>query len=158
MFGLTALGILHTLISLVAVGAGLVALCRDGAIAGRGSLVQVYVIATVLTCLTALGIFRHGGFNIAHALALLTLAVLAVAVTAGRTTLFGRASRHVETIAYSMSFLFHLIPAITEVSTRLPPQAPLASGPDDPALKAATGVLLLLFLVGASIQVVRLRR
>src|SRR5882672_954021 len=101
MFGLTPLGVIHTAISLIAVAAGFIALIRDKEISPRNGIGKIYVIATVLTCLTALGIFQHGGFGKPHALAIITLVVLGVALVAGRSTLFGRASRYVETVGYS---------------------------------------------------------
>ncbi len=61
MFGLTQLGMIHTAISLVAVAAGLIALVRDKEISPRNMLGKVYVITTVLVCLTGFGIFQHGG-------------------------------------------------------------------------------------------------
>src|SRR6267142_3258882 len=125
MFGLTPLGIIHTAISLIAVAAGLVALIRDKQISVDNPVGRTYWIATVLTCLTSLGIFQHGGFGKPHALAIITLVVLGVAAVARRSEVFGRASIYVETIAYSLTFFFHLIPGITETSTRLPLGAPL---------------------------------
>src|SRR5882724_9277703 len=118
VLGLTSLGVLHTAISLIAVGAGLTALVRDGGISPTNRLGRLYVLTTVLTCATALGIFQHGGFGKPHVLAVITLLVLAVAAAARYSALFGRASRFVETIAYSATFLFHLIPGVTESSTR----------------------------------------
>ena len=90
-------------------------------------------------------------------LGIITLVVLGIAGVAGTTRLFGRASRYVETVSYSATFLFHMIPAISETSTRLPAGAPLVASPDAPALQAATGVLLVAFLIGATLQVLRLR-
>jgi len=157
MFGLTALGIVHTTISLIAVAAWLVALIRDKQISIDNSVGRTYWVATVLTCLTSLGIFQHGGFGKPHALAIITLLVLGVAALARGSTLFGRASIYVETIAYSLTFFFHLIPGITETATRLPPGAPLVSSPEAPQLQLASAVLFLLFLVGAVLQALRLR-
>jgi len=157
MFGLTLLGIIHTAISLIAVAAGLVALIRDKQISVDNPVGRTYWIATVLTCLTSLGIFQHGGFGKPHALAIITLVVLGVAAVARRSEVFGRASIYVETIAYSLTFFFHLIPGITETSTRLPLGAPLVSSPDAPELQVAFAILFLLFLAGATLQVLRLR-
>jgi uncharacterized membrane protein len=157
MFGLTLLGIVHTAISLIAVAAGLVALIRDKQISVDNPVGRTYWIATVLTCLTSLGIFQHGGFGKPHALAIITLVVLGVAAVARRSKVFGRASIYVETIAYSLTFFFHLIPGITETSTRLPLGAPWVSSPQAPELQVASAILFLLFLVGATLQVLRLR-
>jgi uncharacterized membrane protein len=157
MLGLTPLGTFHTAISLIAVGAGFIALVHDQEISPRNMLGKIYVVTTVITCLTALGIFQHGGFGRPHVLAIVTLVVLVVAAVAGYSNVFGRASAYVETIGYSATFLFHLIPAIAETSTRLPLGAPLLPSPDAPALQVATAVLLVLFLIGATLQVRRLR-
>jgi uncharacterized membrane protein len=157
MFGLTPLGVFHTAISLVAVAAGVIALVRDQAISGRNVVGKVYIVTTVITCLPAFGIYQHGGFGKAHVLGIITLVVLGVAGIAETTRLFGRASRYVETVSYSATFLFHMIPAITETSTRLPLDAPLVDSPDAPALQAASGVLFIAFLIGATLQVLRLR-
>ncbi len=155
--GLTSLGTVHTAISLVAVVAGLWALWRYREITLRTGLGRVFVWTTVFTCLTGFGIFQHGGFGKAHVLGIITLVALAMGALAGRGALFGKASRYVEAVAYSASFLFHWIPAFTETLTRLPLGGPLLSSPDAPELKAITGVLFLLYLVGVGLQIRRLR-
>lgn len=158
MLGLTTMGIIHTAISLVAVAAAFVAFFRDKGIDPRNGLGKTYVITTVLTCLTGFFIFQHGGFGKPHALGIITLVVLAVAWLAGNKKVFGRASAYVETVLYSLTVFFHMIPAFTETSTRLPVGAPWASGPDDPNLQKAVGIAFLVFLIGATAQIIRLRR
>ena len=75
-----------------------------------------------------------------------TLVELGVAAVAGNSDLFGHASRHVETISYSATLCFHLIPGVTETSTRLPLRSPLVANADAPALQMATEVLFVAFL------------
>jgi uncharacterized membrane protein len=157
MFGLTQLGVIHTAISLIAVAAGIIAFVRDKEISPRNMLGKIYVITTVLTCLTGFGIFQHGGFGKPHALGIITLVVLGVAYVAGYTKLYGRLSPYIETVSYSASFLFHMIPGVTETTTRLPLGAPLLPNADAPALKVATAVLVVVFLIGAALQVRRMR-
>lgn len=157
MFGLTPLGIVHTAISLVAVAAGIAAFIKYNEITLQTRSGTLYVWTTVTTCLTGFGIFQHGGFGAPHALGILTLLVLAVAAAAERRSLFGAASRYVAVLSYSLTFFFHMVPAFTETATRLPASAPLASGPDDPNLKAAIGCAFLVFLLGTFLQVRRLR-
>jgi hypothetical protein len=144
-------------VSLVALAAGIVALVRDREITPKNRFGQLYLATTLITVLTGFGIFQHGGFGKPHALGVVTLVVLGIAALADRTALFGRAAVYVSTVSYSATFLFHWIPAITETATRLPPGAPLAANPDVPGLQAAAGVLVLMFLVGATLQVRRLR-
>ncbi len=157
MFGLTPLGVIHTAISLIAVAAGLIALLRDKEISPRNGVGKIYIIATILTCLTGFGIFQHGGFGKPHALGIITLVVLGVAYVAGYTKFYGRFSPYIETVSYSATFLFHLIPGITETTTRLPLGAPLLPNAEAPALQAASAVLGVLFLIGATLQVRRMR-
>lgn len=158
MLGLTQLGIVHTAISLVAVGAGFYALVRDRKIDPRNGVGRLYVITTLLTALTGFGIFQHGGFGKPHALGVLTLVVLGIAAIAGRTRLFGRAAAYVETVSYSATVFFHMIPGVAETTTRLPPGNPLFDNPEAPGIQAVTGVLLLVFLIGSTLQVLSLRR
>ena len=159
MFGLTPLGIVHTIISLVAVAAGAIALVRDRKITWHNPLGKIYVIATEIVCLTGFGIFQHGGFGKPHELGIITLVVLAIAfVAGGKTKVFGKFSPYIETVGYSMTFFFHIVPGITETATRLPLDAPLAASPEDPNIQMAIGIAFLLFLIGAYFQVKAIRR
>ena len=155
MFGLTTLGTIHTAIGLVALIAGALALMRDKAIVPGATLGHVFIWTTVLTCLTGFGIFRHGGFGPPHVLGIVTLVVLGVAWAAPRW--LGRVGPYVQTLALSFSFFLHFIPGTTETFTRLPAGAPLFTGPEDPALAKTLGALFLIFLVGAGLQLRRMR-
>jgi uncharacterized membrane protein len=157
MFGLTPLGICHTAISLVAVATGAIALIRDGKISWGNSVGKIYVITTVVTCLTGFGIFQHGGFGKPHALGVITLVVLGV-IFAAQNNAFRNGSPYVVTIGYSLTFLFHIIPGITETATRLPADAPLASSPEDPNIKMAIGICFVIFLIGSALQVRKMRK
>lgn len=157
MLGLTSLGIFHTAVAAIAVGAGAVALVRDKEISPRKGVGVLYIVLTVVTCLTSLAIFQHGGFGKPHVLAIVTLAVLTLAAIAGFTTFFGGLSRYIEVVAYSLTFFFHWVPATAETLTRLPAGAPAFASLEAPGLHQIHAVLFLLFLVGAAIQVRRLR-
>lgn len=158
MLGITPFGMVHTVISLIAVAAGIVSFIRYGAIVWDTKTGKTYVYTTILTCLTGFFIFHHGGFGKPHVLGIITLVVLSTALVAGeKIKLFGRASPYIEVVAFTMTFFFHLIPAITETATRLPAGAPLASGPDDPHVQMAIGICFILFFIGATLQVIKLR-
>jgi len=158
MFGLTLLGTIHTLLSLVALATGFACLARDGRIEAGQRLARIYLWATVATCVTGFGIFRHGGFGPPHVLGVITLVVLAFAAWPGGARVFGARWRYVTTVAYSLTLFFHMVPGVTETFTRLPAGRPLFTGPDDPALQPVAGVLFLVFLAGAALQVVQMRR
>ena len=151
MFGLTTLGVIHTAISLVAVGAGIVGFVRDKRIDLGNGAGKTYLITTILTCLTGFGIFQHGGFGKPHALGVLTLLVLAVAwKVAARPAL--------QTVLLSLTFFFHMIPAVTETLTRVPMGAPILPNAEAPELQVITGVMFVLFVIGATLQVRRLNQ
>lgn len=154
---LSPFGLMHTIISLIAVAAGIAELARHGDIHPSRFLGTVFVAATVGACLTGFGIFRHGGFGTAHLFGVLTLLVLGLAALAGKTKVFGRASRKVEMLSYSGTFVLHFIPAFTETATRLPVGNPLVSDRDGIAPKAASAVIFALYLAFAWYQLKRLR-
>jgi hypothetical protein len=108
-------------------------------------------VTTALTALTAFGLYSHG-FGPGHVLAILTLAVIGIALLAERTKLFGGSWRGVQTFCYSITLLFHAIPAVTETTTRFPRGAPLASSPDALGLKLATLALIILFGIAVTLQ------
>lgn len=157
MFGLTPLGIIHTAISLVAVAAGIMAFVRYGRISTQQRVGRVYVLTTVLTCLTGFGIFQHGGFGKPHILGIVTLLVLTLAWWAGRKRSTSRFAPYVEAVAYSLTFFFHMIPGVTETATRLPLGAPWVANAEAPVLQTAAAAMFVVFLVGAAWQIRRLR-
>lgn len=153
MLGLSALGAVHTAIALVAAFSGFAMTLRFGRISADLAMGKTYIAFTVLASLTSLGIFRHGGFNVAHGLALVTLLVLGLALAAGRQRHTSRAATYVETLGFSTTLFFHMIPALNETFTRVPVGAPLFTGPDDPSLQRLFGFVFLAYLLGIALQV-----
>jgi hypothetical protein len=153
MYGLTILGIFHTAISLIAVASGAISLIKKRKINGDTTLDKIYIITTVIVCLTGFGIFQHNGFGVAHVLGIITLIVLGIALFAHRLK-----KTYIATVAFSMTFLLHLIPAINETMTRLPYGAPMAKSPDDPRIKMFIGICFILFLIGATLQVISIKK
>jgi uncharacterized membrane protein len=158
MSSLSSLGVIHTAISLVAVVSGLVALAQERGIGISNRAGLTFVVTTVLTCVTGFGIFQHGGFGKPHALGIVTLFILAIAIVAELRSDLSRVSRYVATISYSTTLFLHFIPGVTETFTRLPLGAPLFSSPDDPALQKVIGALFAVYLVGVIIQVRQIHR
>ncbi|MEA5140617.1 hypothetical protein [Arcicella rigui] len=159
MFGLTSLGIIHTAISLVAVATGAISLIRQKEIAWGNSIGNIYVITTILTCLTGFGIYQHGGFGKPHVLGIITLLVLGLVYLAqNNNSPFGKLSLYIEKIGYSMTFFFHLVPGVTETLTRLPIDKPVASSPEDSLVTTLVGICFVLFAIGATFQAVALKQ
>lgn len=158
MSGLTTPGSFHTAIGLIALGAGLAGFVRDKAILPRTANGRLYIWTTAITCLTGFPIMRHGGPNEAHALGVITLLTLCLVIWADRPASRMKFAPYVVTLGTTATFLFHLIPAFVETSTRLPVGDPWITDRNGPEIKAATGVLFLGFLATAAWQIRRLRR
>lgn len=149
---ITALGWFHTAMGVIALVSGAVTLVRYREIDPKNRSAQIYLATTLVTAGTALAIFQHGSFGPAHGLAVLTLAALVVGMAAATLKLFGKLSRYVQALSLSATLLFHCIPAITDGLMRLPVGDPVVTSIDDPRLRSAYLVLLILFLAGAGLQ------
>ena len=154
---LSALGIAHTAISLLPLGAAIYSFARYGAIEPGTRSGRVYLVSLVLSVLTAFGLSSTGGFNAGHALGILALLAVFGAWLAPKLSFLGRASAYLATLGWSFSVFLLLVPGINETLTRLPPSQPLASGPDSALVRGALLAWLAVFAVGYAAQVVMLR-
>ena len=146
------LGWFHTVMGVIALVSGSYTLARFKEISLHTRSGQIYLATTLITAGTALAIFQRGEFGPGHALAVMTLLALAVGTVAATTELFGSFSRYVQAISYSATLLFHCIPAVTDGLLRLPIGDPVLTSIEDPILKACYLGLLVLFLIGVSLQ------
>ena len=146
------LGWFHTAMGIIALVSGSFTLVKFREISLQTRSGQLYLAATLITAGTALGIFQRGEFNPAHALAVMTLLALAVGTVAATKKPFGKLSRHVQAVSYSATLLFHCIPAVTDGLLRLPVGDPVLTSIEDPIFKLLYLGLLVLFLVGVSLQ------
>ena len=146
------LGWFHTVMGVIALLSGGFTLAYFKEISPQRRSGQIYLAATLITAGTALGIFQRGEFGPGHALAVMTLAALAVGTVAATMKPFGKLSRYVQAVSYSATLLFHCVPAVTDGLMRLPIGDPVISSIDDPILKMCYLGLLTVFLVGVSLQ------
>ena len=153
---LTPLGIVHTVISILALIAGIIALFRAGKIDPKSTAGKWYVILTILTCLTSFGIMKTGHFTPAHGLSVLVLLLLPPGIYAPR--LFGRRGETVQIIVMSLTLMLSFVPAITETLTRLPIASPIAANPDASIVKMSNLGLFVIFLLGLIYQLIQLRK
>ncbi len=155
---LSLLGIIHTVISILALFFAVIALIRDGKIDPLNGLGKGYVVLTILTCLTSFGIMKTGHFTPAHALSVLVLLILPIGIYARSIRFFGAAGEKIEIIAMSLTLFFSFIPAVTETLTRLPIAHPIAAAPDAPVVKMSFLVLILVFALLLFYQLYKFRR
>ena len=155
---ITLLGWLHTLIGAFAVLIGFYTLGRSKVIQLKQSTGKIYLICTLITALTALGIYHQGGFGIAHILAVLTLLALLLGVIAEQYQLFGNFSSYVQATCYSGTLLFHMIPAITDGLRRLPVGSPIVNDIEDTLLLNFYLGFLITYVIGLTLQIFWLKK
>ncbi len=146
------LGWFHTAMGILALGSGGYTLAKYKEITLQTRSGQIYLATTLITAGTALAIFQHGAFGPGHFLAVMTLVALATGTVAATTKLFGKLSRYLRAASYSATLLFHSIPAVTDGLLRLPVGDPVLTTIEDPILGMCYAGLLVLFLVGISLQ------
>ena len=145
MFGYSPIGVMHALLSLLAVGLGVFALLRDGMISSNERLGQYYLVVIILATMMSFGIFRDHHLSLLHVAAALVLLVLLVSAVIGKSLLLGAKSVYVEVIGYSVSLLIAMMVGVAELATRLPVSAPWMTRADAPLLLGLDAVLVLLF-------------
>lgn len=146
------LGWFHTAMGIIALFSGGFTLAKFKEISLQTRSGQIYLVTTLITAGTALAIFQHGEFGPAHGLAVMTLVALAVGTVAAMVKPFGKLSRYVQAVSYSVTLLFHCIPAVTDGLMRLPVGDPVLTSIEDPILKMSYLGLLALFLIGIGMQ------
>jgi len=151
------LGIDHTVLSLLPVAFGAIALLRDGRIEPASRIGKAYLAGMLLSIFTAFGLSSTGGFNEAHALGIVALLALAVGFTARRHAWLGNGAEYLQNLSLSFSYMLLFIPAINETLRRVPPSRPLADGPQSPLVVGLVSLVFVLFVIGAGYQALRLR-
>ena len=146
--GLSNLGIFHTIIGIIAIIAGLVSFVKYGKINLAGLSGKIYFYGTIITSLTALGIFRHGGFNPGHAGSILVCILVLAAFVLFARKKGNNSARYFEDFCLSFSFFLSLLPTVNETFTRIPIGHPLAKDIKDPVIGRTLLVLFILFITG----------
>lgn len=156
---ITAFGWFHTIIGIIALITGVRSLIKFKIIEWQHGSSKIFLVCTFLAATSALGIYHQtGSFNPAHALAILTLLALAAGRTAETTNLFRQFSKYVQAISYSATFLFHMIPAITDGLMRLPTDNPVVTDIQDPLLRSFYLAFLIMYLMLITLQIWWIRK
>ena len=155
---LSPMGIFHTVLGIGAILAVIVLLWQDKQIVVERSLAKFYLGATVLTSASALVIFRHGGPNAAHGLAVLAIAAVVVGIIAGRVSFLGGLQKYFVALCVSSTVLFHMLPTATEILTRFTMDATMVGSMQVPLLLKTFDVLVVIFVVMLGLQMNWLRK
>ena len=154
---MSILGIIHTAVSVPPIVFGLWGFVRDGRIDPANRVGRLYLLSMVASIVTSFGLSSTGGFNPGHALGVLALLLMGVAMLAPRLGWLGNGAPYVQTLSLSASFLVLLVPGIVETLTRFPAGQPLATSQQSPAVQGSLLVCVVFFLAGTTYQVLRLR-
>ena len=155
---ITFLGWIHTGCGIAAILIGAYALNKYKVISLSERAAKIYLLLTLITASTALAIYNQGGFRIAHVLAILTLLALMAGTIVEKTYMLGSLSKYFFTLCYTSTFLFHMIPAITDTLRRLPVGDPFATSLDDPLVVSFHVLFFVIFVFSYLWQVQWLKR
>ena len=155
---ITFLGWIHTGCGIAAILIGAYALNKYKVISFSERAAKIYLLLTLITASTALAIYNQGGFRIAHVLAILTLLALMAGTIVEKTYMLGSLSKYFFTLCYTSTFLFHMIPAITDTLRRLPVGDPFATSLDDPLVVSFHVLFFVIFVFSYVWQVQWLKR
>lgn len=144
---LSPIGVFHTVIGILALISGFMILLKNKRMSYVPLLGKFYLSTTFITAASSLTIFKHGSFNPAHALALLTLLAVVVGMYLEKSGLFNSWNKYFANVCYSSTLLFHLIPTATEILTRFPMDAPLVNSLKAPLLLQSFLVIFIVFMV-----------
>lgn len=155
--GLSTLGILHTIIGVLAIAGAVAGFFKYGKINLDKRSGKVYFYASIVTSLSALGISKQGGFNAGHVFSLFILVLLVVAYFLFTRHKVNR-GRYLENFLLSFSFFLSLVPTVNETLTRIPLGHPLAKDTKDPLIAHTLLIFFVLFIVGSIYQFVKEKR
>lgn len=149
---LSTLGIVHTIISVAPIVAGLYGFSKYGAIVPASNSGRIYIVTLVLSAVTSFGLSSTGGFNPGHAIGILAILAALFSLVIARLGWFGRLNRYLQALSMSFTFFLLMIPGINETLSRLPPSSPIGNGPDSAPVQTVTAAWVAIFLVGICIQ------
>jgi len=156
MNSLSTVGWFHTISGTVAIFIGIYLISKFKFISSKSNLGKIYLILTTITAATSLMIFNNGGFNLAHLLGIFALLGVFLGLLFEHKEFFGL-SKYLQATCYTGTMLCHLIPGISEVFTRFPPNQPIANSIFDPILLVSFGIFFLMFLITIFFQILYLK-
>ncbi|MFC3157351.1 hypothetical protein SAMN05443633_108131 [Chryseobacterium arachidis] len=156
--GLSLLGIFHTIIGIGAIVAALAAFVKYGKIELGTTSGKIYFYGTAVTCVTALGLSKHGGFNPGHVFSVFILVLVLIAYFLYAKKKDSGRARFFENFCLSFSFFLSLVPTVNETFTRVPVGHPLAKDINDPLIGRTLLLLFVLFIAGSVYQFIKQRK
>ena len=153
------IGWIHTLIALIAILSGAYSLKKYTIIETKNFSAKIFIVTTIFAAITALLIYKRG-FGVGHLLAIITLLAVIFGYINERGLFFGFLTPYFQTVSYSALFLFHMIPGITEILRRFPPDNPIVidSNVDHPILISFYITFFISYLIITTNQIIWLQK
>lgn len=153
------IGWIHTLIALIAILSGAYSLKKYTIIETKNFSAKIFIVTTIIAAITALLIYKRG-FGVGHLLAIITLLAVIFGYINERSLFFGFLAPYFQTVSYSALFLFHMIPGITEILRRFPPDNPIVidSNVDHPILISFYITFFISYLIIITNQIIWLQK
>jgi hypothetical protein len=153
------IGWIHTLIALIAILSGAYSLKKYTIIETKNFSAKIFIVTTIIAAVTALLIYKRG-FGVGHLLAIITLLAFIFGYINERGWFFGFLAPYFQTVSYSALFLFHMIPGITEILRRFPPDNPIVidSNVDHPILISFYITFFISYLIITTNQIIWLQK
>lgn len=155
MFGISALGWVHTLGSLPAIPLAAYMFIRHGRIVPRSTAGRFYLVSMLIG---AFSVFLVAKQPVSNIIGVITLALLAAGYGVGRMAWLGRARVYLETIFLSLTAFFLMVPTVSETLRRVPDGHPFVTDLQSPVLIGAQGGIALVLVVGVAAQMFYLRK
>lgn len=155
MFGISALGWIHTLGSLPAIPLAAYMFIRHGRIVPRSTPGLLYLTSMLIGALT---VFLVAHQPVSKVIGFITLALLMAGYGVGYVTWLGRARVYLETIFLSLTAFFLMIPTVSETLRRVPDGHPFVTDLQSPILLGAQGSIAVVLVIGVAAQMVYLRK
>ena len=152
---LSPLGWFHTLGSLPAVPIGLALMIRHGRIDPSSLWGKIYLLFMFTGAISGVLVIRDPP---GVAISILSLGSLVTGALVRFVTPLGRHRGWIETVAMSTSLFTLLLPSVTETLTRLPAGHPIAANPQAPLVVAFQLSLVVILIVGVTLQLMFLKR
>jgi uncharacterized membrane protein len=153
---MSTLGILHTFISVAAIVVAIISLWKDKFILPNSTLGKTYMALNAVACISSFWLSKVGGFNPGHAIGILVLVVMLVAILLNNKSFMQ--AKYIVNFCMSFSLFLSFVPAVNETLTRIPFGNPIASNADAAIIKQVVLLLLMIFIGGLIFQFRKLRK
>jgi hypothetical protein len=155
MFGISPLGWIHTLGSLPAIPVALYMFARYGRIAPRSRPGAIYFFSMLIG---ALSVFTIAHQSVSFGIGAATIVFLFVGYGVCWITAVGRIAVYIETACLSVTAFLLMVPTVSETLRRVPDGHPFVNDMKSPVLLGFQAGLLVLLVVGLTLQMIHLRR